>query len=73
MKIWSFAAYDVVLEPGIARLVPAMSAISDEIEFAKPKPPAKKLNIGKHVSLHGAYQVMVDNLLGEFVIEPVSG
>lgn len=70
MKIWSFAAYDVVLEPGIARLVPAMSAISDEIEFAKPKPPAKKPNIGRrNVSLHGAYQIMVENELKEYLGE----
>ena len=70
--IYSYLAYDVILLPGEAVLVPAMSAISDEISFAPKPKPKPKPKIGKHVSLHGAYQVMVDNLLGEFVIEPVS-
>jgi hypothetical protein len=71
MKIWSYPAFDVILLPGEAVLMTSMSVISDEIDF-KPKPKPVMAKRGTAVSLHGAYQVMVDNLLGEFVIEPVS-
>jgi hypothetical protein len=70
MKTWAYLAYDVILLPGEAVLVPAMSAMSDELDIPpRPVPPKPKPQplIGKHVSLHGAYQVMVDNTLGEFI------
>lgn len=67
--IYSFLTYTLEFSDGKLDLQPAMSTIAEEIEFAKPKPPAKKPNIRRHVSLHGAYQIMVENELKEYLGE----